>query len=59
MDRGQHHLWRPCGYLVDVMSGGGYTIEPDKVAVTLKPVEGGGRSPGPSLSSIMQSPPIP
>lgn len=30
------------GILVDVMSGGGYTIEPDKVAVTLKPVDGMG-----------------
>ncbi len=47
------------GILVDVMSGGGYTIEPDKVAVTLKPVEGGGSSPAPSLSSLTQSPPIP
>jgi hypothetical protein len=47
------------GILVDVMSGGGYTIEPDKVAVTLKPVEGGGSSPTPPLSSLTQSPPIP
>lgn len=47
------------GLLVDVMSGGGYTIEPDKVAVTLKPVERDGSSPAPSLSSLTQSPPIP
>lgn len=39
------------GILVDVMSGGGYTIEPDKVAVTLKPVEGVNDSPTPSLSA--------
>ncbi len=47
------------GILVDVMSGGGYTIDPDKVAVTLKPVEGGGSSTSPSLTSLTQSPPIP
>ncbi len=47
------------GILVDVMSGGGYTIEPDAVAVTLKPVEAIGASPSPSLSSLTQSPPMP
>lgn len=47
------------GILVDVMSGGGYTIEPDAVAVNLKPLEGIGVSPSPSLSSLTQSPPIP
>lgn len=47
------------GILVDVLSGGGYTIEPDAVAVTLKPVEGIAVSPAPSLSSLTQSPPIP
>lgn len=47
------------GILVDVLSGGGYTIEPSAVAVTLKPVEGIGASPAPSLSSLTQSPPLP
>jgi len=47
------------GILVDVLSGGGYTIEPSAVAVTLKPVEGIGVSPAPSLSSLTQSPPLP
>ena len=47
------------GILLDVLSGGGYTIEPDAVAVTLKPVEGIAVSPAPSLSSLTQSPPIP
>ena len=47
------------GILVDVLSGGGYTIEPDAVAVTLKPIEGVTTSAGPSLSSLTQSPPVP
>lgn len=47
------------GILVDVLSGGGYTIEPDAVAVTLKPVEGIAVSPAPSLTSLTQSPPLP
>jgi len=47
------------GILVDVLSGGGYTIEPDAVAVTLKPIEGVATSAAPPLSSLTQSPPIP
>ncbi len=47
------------GILVDVLSGGGYTLEPDAVAVNLKPAEGITVSPSPSLSSLTQSPPIP
>ena len=47
------------GILVDVLSGGGYTIEPDAVAVTLKPIEGVATSAAPPLSSLPQSPPIP
>lgn len=47
------------GILVDVLSGGGYTIEPDAVAVTLKPIEGVAASAAPPLSSLTQSPPIP
>ena len=47
------------GILVDVLSGGGYTIEPDAAAVTLKPVEGMTIYPAPSPSSLTQSPPIP
>lgn len=47
------------GILVDVLSGGGYTIEPDAVAVTLKPIEGVATSAAPSLSSLTQSPPVP
>ena len=47
------------GILVDVLSGGGYTIEPDAVAVTLKPIESVTTSAAPSLSSLTQSPPIP
>lgn len=47
------------GILVDVLSGGGYTLEPDAVAVNLKPAEGITASPAPSLSSLTQSPPIP
>lgn len=47
------------GILVDVLSGGGYTIEPDAVAVTLKPIEGVTTSAAPSLSSLTQSPPVP
>lgn len=47
------------GFLVDLVGSGGYTIEPDAVAVTLKPVEGMTVSPAPSLSSLTQSPPIP
>lgn len=47
------------GILVDVLSGGGYTIEPSSLAVNLKPVEGIGVSPSASLSSLTQSPPIP
>ena len=47
------------GILVDVLSGGGYTIEPDAVAVTLKPIEGVATSAAPTLSSLTQPPPIP
>lgn len=47
------------GILVDVMSGGGYTIDPDKIAVTLKPVEWGSSSPSPALTNLTQSPPVP
>ena len=47
------------GILVDVLSGGGYTIEPDAVAGTLKPIEGVATSAAPPLSSLTQSPPIP
>ena len=47
------------GILVDVLSGGGYTIEPGAVAVTLKPIEGVATSAAPPLSSLTQSPPIP
>ena len=47
------------GILVDVFGGGGYTIEPDAVAVTLKPIEGVAASAAPPLSSLTQSPPIP
>lgn len=47
------------GILVDVLSGGGYTIEPDAVAVTLKPTQGLVTSEAPSLSSLTQSPPVP
>ena len=47
------------GILVDVLSGGGYTIEPDAVAVTLKPIEGVAPYAAPTLSSLTQPPPIP
>lgn len=47
------------GFLVDLVGSGGYTIEPDAVAVNLKPVESVVASPTPSLSSLTQSPPIP
>ena len=47
------------GILVDVLSGGGYTIDPDAVAVTLKPIEGVATSAAPPLSSLTQSPPVP
>ena len=47
------------GILVDVLSGGGYTIEPDAVAVTLKPTQGLATAEASSLSSLTQSPPVP
>jgi hypothetical protein len=47
------------GFLVDALSGGGYTIEPDKLTITLQPVSGQPTETPANLSSINPSPPVP
>ncbi len=47
------------GFLVDVLSGGGYTIDPDKVAVTLQASSTIPAAVPGSVSSLHPSPPIP
>jgi len=44
------------GFLVDVLSGGGYTIDPDKVSVTLNPSS---TAPAVTQSSVSSSNPPP